>query len=101
MVCDFGTEFNNNLENKIKSFEFCVSSELEMHFESILKKNGLPILYNLENQSYRISNNNRDLIEHDWNLKYGTLTSFNIIFDEYVCIYDKNNIRIVKQINSD
>lgn len=98
MVFKFGIEFNNNLEGKIKSFDFSVSSELKIHFESILKENNLPILYDLENQSYRISNINRELIEHDWNLKYGTLTNFSIIADEYICIYDKNNIRIVKQI---
>ena len=89
------------LEGVLGSFNFKIDDgKLREHFESILKKNEIPVVRNVEDNSYRIKNRNFYLVEHDWNLKYSTLKSFNLIEDDFVLITDGNNLKVSRLISN-
>jgi hypothetical protein len=89
----------SGLEGVLGSFNFEIEDKfLRIHFEKILDKNKIPVVRNIDTNSYRIKNRNFYLVEHDWKLKYNTLKSFHLVKDEFALIVNGNNLKVQKLI---
>lgn len=90
---------NNGLEDLIGSYKFQIENKfLQGHFENVLTRYDLPVIFDVNNNNYRVKNRNVWLVESEWLKEFEKLDSLDLVDGEYKIVEDGNTFIVQKMI---